>query len=42
MQEHIEHEIHVADERIDAQVYELYGLTDAGIRIVESARGSNH
>jgi hypothetical protein len=31
----IEREIHVTDEQIDALVYELYGLTDDEIKIVE-------
>jgi hypothetical protein len=33
----IEREIHVTDEKIDALVYELYGLTDEEIRIVEES-----
>jgi hypothetical protein len=33
----IEREIHVTDEKIDALVYELYGLTDEEIRIVEGS-----
>lgn len=32
----IEREIHVTDEQIDALVYELYGLTDEEIKVVES------
>jgi len=40
-QARIEREIHVTDEQIDALVYELYGLTDEEIEIVESARGAN-
>jgi type II restriction/modification system DNA methylase subunit YeeA len=31
----IEREIHVTDEQIDALVYELYGLTDEEIKVVE-------
>ena len=34
----IAREIHVTDEQIDALVYELYGLTDEEIRVVEGAR----
>ncbi len=33
----IEREIHVTDEKIDALIYELYGLTDEEIRIVEES-----
>ncbi|MCJ7709034.1 MAG: Eco57I restriction-modification methylase domain-containing protein, partial [Anaerolineales bacterium] len=33
----IEREIHITDEKIDALVYELYGLTDEEIRIVEGS-----
>lgn len=33
----IQHEIHVTDEQIDTLVYELYGLTDEEIKIVEGA-----
>ncbi len=40
-QARIEREIHVTGEQIDALVYELYGLTDEEIEIVESARGAN-
>jgi len=35
--ERIPREIDTADEQIDHLVYELYGLTDAEIRIVEEA-----
>jgi hypothetical protein len=40
-QARIEREIHVTGEQIAALVYELYGLTDEEIEIVESARGAN-
>jgi hypothetical protein len=33
--ERLQREINVTDEKIDALVYQLYGLTDAEIRIVE-------
>ncbi len=35
--ERIEREIHVTDEQIDVLVYELYGLTEEEIRIVEGS-----
>ena len=35
----IERQIEAADRGIDALVYELYGLTDEEIRIVEEASG---
>ncbi len=34
--ERIEREIKVTDEQIDALVYELYGLTEEEIKIVET------
>jgi type II restriction/modification system DNA methylase subunit YeeA len=33
--ERLQREINVTDEQIDALVYELYGLTDEEIKIVE-------
>jgi hypothetical protein len=35
----IERQIAATDRQIDALVYELYGLTDEEIRIVEGAEG---
>lgn len=34
----LERQIAAADQRIDRLVYELYGLTEAEIRIVEGSR----
>lgn len=34
--ERIKREVAVTDERIDERVYGLYGLTEEGIRVVES------
>jgi hypothetical protein len=38
-QESIQRQIAATDKQIDALVYELYGLTEEGIRIVEGVAG---